>query len=157
MKEVKGGVCAPLGFQATGIHCGIRKNKTKKDLSLIVSDVMCHAASTYTLNKVKGAPIVVTKQHLLNGEAKAIICNSGNANTCNPNGEDIANQVCELCADALNIKADDIIVASTGVIGQPLDITPFQTHMDKLVSSLNNNGSEAACEGIMTTDTVKKE
>ena len=96
MKEVKGGVCAPLGFQATGIHCGIRKNKTKKDLSLIVSDVMCHAASTYTLNKVKGAPIVVTKQHLLNGEAKAIICNSGNANTCNPNGEDIANQVCEL-------------------------------------------------------------
>lgn len=157
MKEVKGGVCAPLGFQATGIHCGIRKNKTKKDLSLIVSDVMCHAASTYTLNKVKGAPIVVTKQHLLNGEAKAIICNSGNANTCNPNGEDIANQVCELCADALNIKADDIIVASTGVIGQPLDITPFQTHMNKLVAALNSDGSEAACEGIMTTDTVKKE
>lgn len=157
MKEIQGGVCAPLGFQATGIHCGIRKNKTKKDLALIVSDVMCHAASTYTLNKVQGAPIAVTKQHLANGEAKAIICNSGNANTCNPNGEQIAHEVCELCAKALDINVNDIIVASTGVIGQPLDITPFQTHMDTLVSTLSPTGSTAACEGIMTTDTVKKE
>lgn len=157
MKDIQGGVCAPLGYKATGIHCGIRKNKSKKDLALIVSDVMCHAASTYTLNKVKGAPIAVTKQHLLNGEAKAIICNSGNANTCNPNGEDIANAVCDLCAKALNIKADDIIVASTGVIGQPLDLKPFQDHMQELVELLNENGSSDACEGIMTTDTVKKE
>lgn len=157
MKDIQGGVCAPLGFQATGIHCGIRKNKTKKDLALIVSDVMCHAASTYTLNKVKGAPIAVTKQHLLNGEAKVIICNSGNANTCNPDGEEIANKICDLCAEALDISADDIIVASTGVIGQPLDITPFETHMNELVSALSQQGSTAACEGIMTTDTVKKE
>jgi len=157
MKEIQGGVCAPKGFQATGIHCGIRKNKSKKDLALIVSDVMCHAASTYTLNKVKGAPIYVTKQHLQDGLAKAIICNSGNANTCNVNGEEIANAVCDLCAKSLNIKAEDIIVASTGVIGQPLDIKPFQDHMDALVESLNYTGSSDACEGIMTTDTVKKE
>lgn len=157
MKNIENGVCAPKGFKASGIHCGIRKNKSKRDLSLIVSDVMCTAASTYTLNKVKGAPIAVTKQHLLNGQAKAIICNSGNANTCNENGEDIANQVCELCANELGIKADDIIVASTGVIGQPLDIEPFVNHMGELVEALCDNGSEAACEGIMTTDTVKKE
>lgn len=157
MKEIQGGVCAPLGFKAAGIHCGIRKNKSKKDLALIVSDVMCHAASTYTLNKVKGAPIAVTKQHLLNGEAKAIICNSGNANTCNPDGEEIANKVCALCATELNINENDIIVASTGVIGQPLDIAPFENHMAELVCALKDDGSSAACEGIMTTDTVKKE
>lgn len=157
MKDIQGGVCAPLGFQAAGIHCGIRKNKSKKDLALIVSDVMCHAASTYTLNKVKGAPIAVTKQHLLNGEAKAIICNSGNANTCNPNGEEIANKVCDLCAKTLKIDAHDIIVASTGVIGQPLDIEPFEDHMQELVDALTYQGSNDACEGIMTTDTVKKE
>ena len=157
MKDIQGGVCAPLGFKAAGIHCGIRKNKSKKDLALIVSDVMCHAASTYTLNKVKGAPIAVTKQHLQNGEAKAIICNSGNANTCNPDGEDIANAVCDLCADALKINVDDIIVASTGVIGQPLSLEPFQDHMQELVDALGNQNSSDACEGIMTTDTVKKE
>ncbi len=157
MKEILGGVCAPLGFKAAGIHCGIRKNKNKKDLSLIVSDVMCHAASTYTQNKVQGAPIVVTKNHLMNNEAKVIICNSGNANTCNENGIDIANEVCELCANELDIQKEDIIVASTGVIGQPLDITPFQTHMNQLVACLKDNGSTDACEGIMTTDTVKKE
>lgn len=157
MKDIQGGVCAPLGFKAGGIHCGIRKNKSKKDLALIVSDVICHAASTYTLNKVKGAPIAVTKQHLENGEAKAIICNSGNANTCNPDGEEIANAVCELCAGALKIDVNDIIVASTGVIGEPLPLTPFENHMTDLVNSLGYNNSTDACEGIMTTDAVRKE
>lgn len=157
MKKIQGGVCAPLGFQATGIHCGIRKNKSKKDLSLIVSDVMCHCVSTYTQNQVKGAPILVTQEHLSNHEAKAIICNSGNANTCNANGEEIAKAICELCAKELAIHAQDIVVASTGVIGQPLDLTPFQTHMKQLVSSLSYQGSQAACEGIMTTDTRLKE
>lgn len=157
MKNINGGVCAPKGFKANGLHCGVRKNKSKKDLSLIVSDVMCHAASTYTQNKVKGAPIYVTKEHLKNNEAIAILCNSGNANTCNSDGIDIANAMCELCAKELNIQADDIIIASTGVIGQPLSLTPFQNHMKSLVDGLNNHGSEAAVEGIMTTDTVKKE
>ena len=157
MKEIIGGVCAPKGFQAASIHCGIRKNKSKKDLSLIVSDIMCRAVSTYTQNKVQGAPIIVTKEHLLNHEAQAIICNSGNANTCNPNGQEIANQVCKLCGEALGINSDDIIVASTGVIGQPLDIMPFQTHMKTLVGQLSYQGSRDACQGIMTTDTVEKE
>ena len=157
MKEINGGVCAPKGFKATGIHCGVRKNKSKKDLSLIVSDVMCHAASTYTLNKVKGAPIYVTKEHLQNNEAIAILCNSGNANTCNEDGVEIANAMCHLCARELNIDASDIIIASTGVIGQPLPLEPFETHMNELVQSLNENGSQDACAGIMTTDTVQKE
>lgn len=156
-KNIDGGVCAPLGFQASGIHCGIRKNKSKKDLALIVSDVMSHCASTYTQNKVKGAPIYVTQEHLQNHEAKAIICNSGNANTCNPDGIEIANKVCELCANELHIDSNDIVVASTGVIGQPLSIVPFEQHMAELVQALSTNGSEDACEGIMTTDTVKKE
>ena len=157
MKEIQGGVCAPLGFQASGVHCGIRKNKTKKDLALIVSDKMCHSASVYTLNKVKGAPIYVTQQHLKNHEAKAIICNSGNANTCNSNGIEIANEVCQLCANELGIEASDIIIASTGVIGQPLNIEPFQTHMKHLVQSLDYMGSHDAAHAIMTTDTAKKE
>lgn len=156
-KDIDGGVCAPIGFQAAGIHCGIRKNKNKKDLALIVSDVMSHCASTYTQNKVKGAPIYVTQQHLQNHEAQAIICNSGNANTCNPNGIEIADQICQLCGNELHIDANDIVVASTGVIGQPLYIEPFETHMNQLVQSLSANGSTDACEGIMTTDTVKKE
>ena len=156
-KDIDGGVCAPLGFQASGIHCGIRKNKSKKDLSLIVSDVMCHCASTYTQNKVKGAPIYVTQQHLKNLEAQAIICNSGNANTCNPNGKEIADKICQLCGQALDIDSDDIVVASTGVIGQPLSIEPFENYMEQLVQSLSTQGSSDACEGIMTTDTVKKE
>lgn len=156
-KDIDGGVCAPLGFQASGIHCGIRKNKSKKDLSLIVSDVMCHCASTYTQNKVKGAPIYVTQQHLKNLEAKAIICNSGNANTCNPNGKEIADKICQLCGQALGIDSDDIVVASTGVIGQPVSIEPFENYMEQLVQSLSTQGSSDACEGIMTTDTVKKE
>jgi len=157
MKNIEGGVCAPIGFKATGIHCGVRKNKDKKDLSLIVSDVMCHSASTYTQNKVKGAPIYVTKEHLENNEAIAILCNSGNANTCNEDGIDIANAMCDLCAKELNIKAEDIIIASTGVIGQPLSLEPFELHMAELVESLNENGSHDACLGIMTTDTMPKE
>jgi glutamate N-acetyltransferase/amino-acid N-acetyltransferase len=157
MKNISGGVCAPKGFKANGIHCGVRKNKSKKDFSLILSDVMCHAASTYTQNKVKGAPIYVTKEHLKNNEAIAILCNSGNANTCNEDGIDIANAMCELCANELNIDANDIIIASTGVIGQPLSLTPFETHIKELVDGLNTNGSQDACAGIMTTDTVQKE
>lgn len=156
-KMCENGICAPLGFQAAGIHCGVRKNRSKRDLSLIYSDVMCNAASTYTLNKVKGAPIIVTKEHLQDGKAQAIICNSGNANTCNNDGIEIANAMCKLCADALNISAEDIIVASTGVIGEPLSIKPFEDHMETLVEALDIKGGSDACEGIMTTDTFKKE
>ncbi len=156
MKTVSGGVCAAKGFKANGIHCGIRKNRTKKDLSLIVSEVPAACASVYTTNLVKGAPLTVTKNHLADGRAQAVICNSGNANTCNANGIEIAEQMSELTAKALHISAKDVVVASTGVIGQPLDITPIAEGMEALVAGLGDHSSDAA-EGIMTTDTVKKE
>ncbi|HHU18262.1 MAG TPA: bifunctional glutamate N-acetyltransferase/amino-acid acetyltransferase ArgJ [Clostridiales bacterium] len=151
------GVCAPKGFKASGVHCGIRKNKTKKDLSLIVSDVLCNAAAIYTQNKVKAAPVTVTQEHLKNGKARAIICNSGNANTCTENGKEIAETTCELVAEELSISSDDIIVCSTGVIGVPLSIDPFMKGIPKLVKKLSYEGSINAAAGIMTTDTVKKE
>lgn len=156
MKIIAGGICTAKGYKAAGIHCGIRKNKSKKDLSLIVSERQASAASVYTTNLVKGAPLLVTKKHLSNGVAQAIICNSGNANTCNANGIEIAEQTCELVAEALKIDKNDIVVASTGVIGQPLDIAPIKAAIPLLVVSLGDN-SDAAAEGIMTTDTKKKE
>lgn len=157
MEFIKGGVCAAKGFTAGGIHCGIRKNRTKRDLALIVSEKRAAAAAVYTTNLVKGAPLTVTKAHLSDGYAKAVICNSGNANTCNANGIEIAEQTCELLGKELNIPPDDIVVASTGVIGQPLDITPIKNGIPSLVKSLSANGSEDAAEGIMTTDTKVKE
>ncbi|MBQ2286681.1 MAG: bifunctional glutamate N-acetyltransferase/amino-acid acetyltransferase ArgJ [Clostridia bacterium] len=157
MEFINGGVCAAKGFKAGGIHCGIRKNRTKRDLSLIVSEKRAAAAAVYTTNHVKGAPLTVTKNHLSDGYAKAVICNSGNANTCNANGVEIAEQTCSLLGAELNISPDDIVVASTGVIGQPLDITPIKNGIPSLVKSLSENGSENAAEGIMTTDTKVKE
>ena len=156
MKEINGGVCAALGFSANGIHCGIRKNKSKRDLALIYSDIPAAAAAVYTQNLVKGAPLTVTKSHISDGVAQAMICNSGNANTCNANGIEIAEQMSELLANELKIKAEDVIVASTGVIGQPLNIEPIANGIPTLVAGLGNN-SNCACEGIMTTDTRPKE
>lgn len=156
MKIIEGGVCAAQGFSASGIHCGIRKNKGKKDLALIYSDTQATCASVYTTNKVKGAPLTVTKKNIENGYARAVICNSGNANTCNANGIEIAEKTCALLGKALNIDPSDVVVASTGVIGQPLDITPIEKGIPSLVSSLGNN-SEDAAEGIMTTDTRLKQ
>ena len=152
-----GGVCAPKGFKASGVHCGIRKNKTKKDLALILSDNLCSAAAVYTTNKVYGAPITVTRQHLENGKAQAVICNSGNANTCNADGVQKAKMMADLVSKQSGIPASDVIVASTGVIGQVLPIEPIQQGMAQLVSELNYNGSDDAATAIMTTDTVKKE
>ena len=157
MKEVIGGVCAPKGFRAGGIWCGIRKNKTKSDLAMIVSDTMCTAAGVYTKNKVKGAPIVVTKNHLVDGHAQAVICNSGNANTCAPNGLEIAEETCALTAKALGLLPTDIIVASTGVIGKEMEIGPFATGIPQLVDAITYEGSQAAAHAIMTTDTKLKE
>lgn len=156
IKTVSGGVCAAKGYKAGGIHCGIRKNKTKRDLALIVSEVRAKAAAVYTTNLVKGAPLVVTKENISDGYAQAVICNSGNANTCNADGIEKAQAMCKLVSDSLGISEKDVVVASTGVIGQTLDITPIENGMDELVKSLGNNSKEAA-EGIMTTDTVLKE
>ena len=157
MKMISGGVCAAKGFKASGIHCGIRKNRTKRDLALIVSDVVANAAAVYTTNLVKGAPLTVTKQNIADGKAQAVICNSGNANTCNANGIEIAESMCALVEKATGVKASDVVVASTGVIGQPLDITPIAIGIPALVESLSAQGGEAAAEAIMTTDTIKKE
>jgi len=157
MKLISGGVTAAAGFTANGIHCGIRKNKTKRDLALIVSEKKANAAAVYTTNLVKGAPLTVTQKHISDGYASAVICNSGNANTCNANGIEIAEQMSDLLAAELNISADDIVVASTGVIGQPLDIEPIKKGIPELVKGLNSDGSQAAAEGIMTTDTRLKE
>ena len=157
MNIISGGVCAAKGFKANGIHCGIRKNKTKRDLSLIYSEVPANAAAVYTTNLVKGAPLIVTKQNISNGKAQAIICNSGNANTCNANGVEIATKTCKILGKELNVDANDVVVASTGVIGQPLDITPIENGIPELVEGLGYQKSVEAAEGIMTTDTKLKE
>ena len=156
IKQISGGVCAAKGFTAGGVHCGIRKNRTKRDLALIFSEIPASAAAVYTKNLVKGAPLTVTKNNISDGIAQAVICNSGNANTCNANGIEIAEQMCVLVAEKMNIKKEDVIVASTGVIGQPLDIQPIADGMDALVASLGDN-TDLACEAIMTTDTRAKE
>ncbi len=157
MNFIGGGVCAAKGFLANGIHCGIRKNKAKRDLSMIYSTVPANAAAVYTTNLVKGAPITVTKEHLKDGKAQAVICNSGNANTCNADGIQIANKVSKLAADALGLTPEDIVIASTGVIGLPMEIAPFASGIPALVGGLAENNSEAAAEGIMTTDTQMKQ
>ncbi len=157
MKKISGGVCAAKGFSAAGIHAGIRKNKTKLDLALIVSETPCTAAGCYTQNLVKGAPICVTKNNIEDGVAQAIVCNSGNANTCNADGIEVAERMCRIVADNTDIKAEDVVVASTGVIGLPLDTTPIKNAMPELVSILKTDGSQQAANAIMTTDTVPKE
>ena len=157
MKIIEGGVCAPKGFTASGVHCGIRKNKEKRDIALIYSDTIATAAAVYTTNKVKGAPLTVTKNNIANGYAQAVICNSGNANTCNANGIEIAEQMCDLVGKELGIDKTDVVVASTGVIGQPLNIEPIAKGIPMLKKALSKGGSQNAAEGIMTTDTRLKE
>lgn len=151
-----GGVTSPKGFKANGIHCGIRKNKEKKDLMLLVSETECDAAAVYTKNLVCGAPITVTRKNLENGKARAVICNSGIANTCNADGVEKAQAMCDLAAQYLGIDACDVIVGSTGVIGQPIDLAPIQNGMQALTDGLSETGSDAAAQAIMTTDTVQK-
>ncbi len=157
MKQITGGICAAEGFTANGIHCGIRKNRSKRDLSLIFSQNRAACAAVYTQNLVKGAPISVTKAHIADGFAQAVIVNSGNANTCNFNGVEIAESMGALAAEKLNISAKDVVVASTGVIGLPMSLDPIRGGIDSLVSGLSREGSANAAEGIMTTDTRKKE
>lgn len=166
MKIIEGGVCAAKGFKANGVYCGIKKSaadsentKHKNDLGMIYSDVPCTTAAVYTTNKVKGAPIIVTKKNLekTGGISQAVIVNSKNANTCNADGEQKAQRMCELAAGVLGIKPEDVVVASTGVIGQVLPIEPIENAVDKLAAGLSADGHEEAATAIMTTDTIKKE
>ena len=156
---LEGGICAAEGFVANGINCGINPDREKNDLGMVYSETSCNAAAVYTQNKVKGAPILVTQKHLekTNGKAKAVIVNSKNANTCNANGIEVAEATCELLAKEMGIAADEVIVASTGVIGMPLEIEPFASGIPELVKGLSREGNEEAAKAIMTTDTVKKE
>lgn len=155
--KIDGGVCAPQGFLAAGIYCGLRKNKNKKDLALIYSETKCKAVAMYTSNIVKADPIYVTMDHIKDGKAKAIIVNSGNANACAPMGWDNAIRMAKATSNALAINTEDVIVASTGVIGLPLDIDAIERGMPELVGSLSREGSGDAAEAIMTTDTYSKE
>ncbi len=157
MEFIKGGVTAAKGFTASGIHCGIRKNQTKKDLAMIKSEVKAAAAAVYTQNKVYGAPITVTRYNISDGYAQAVIVNSGNANTCNADGVEKAEMMCEIAAKALNVDEKDVIVASTGVIGMTLDVTPIAEGAPALASQMSEDGGKDAAEAIMTTDTVSKE
>ena len=143
MKQVEGGVCAAAGFSANGLNCGLNPDKNKNDLALIWSEKECTAAAVYTTNKVKGAPILVTKKHLAatGNKARAVIVNSKNANTCNADGE----------------EADEVIVASTGVIGQKLPIEPIRDHVQELARGLSPQNHGKAANAIMTTDTYAKE
>lgn len=156
---IEGGVCAAAGFSANGCHCGLDANEQKNDLGMIYSGQLCNAAAVYTTNKVKGAPILVTKRNLeaTGAKARAVIVNSKNANTCNADGKEKAWKMCELAAEQLQIAPKEVIVASTGVIGQTLPIEPIAAHVQKLAEGLSPENHEEAAKAIMTTDTVKKE
>ena len=157
---IDGGVCAAQGFRAAGLHVGVKThNVNKKDVALIVSDADCAAAAVFTTNVVKAAPIHVTKAHLANGRARAVVANSGNANACAPLGEENAKRMCAAAAKAIGCGAEDVLVCSTGVIGQTLRVNVIEEGMEELASLLEQSGagSDAAAHAIMTTDTVKKE
>lgn len=156
---MEGGICAAQGFRANGLNCGLNQTKEKKDLCLFVSDAICDVAAVYTQNKVKGAPILVTQKHLQATDKKgwAVIANSKNANTGNRDGEEKAEQMCVLAAKELGIRAEEVIVASTGVIGQVLPIEPIAAAMPELVQGLSYDGNDRAMQAIMTTDTVEKQ
>lgn len=158
-KFIEGGVCAAKGFKANGINCGLNSDKNKNDLALITSDTLCDTACVYTQNKVKGAPILVTKAHLevTGGKSRAVIANSKNANTCNADGEQKAERMCKLTADVLGIEPYEVIVASTGVIGQVLPIEPIEAGIKPLADGLSYDGNDKAANAIMTTDTVDKQ
>ncbi len=157
MQKTTGGVTAPKGFLAGGLHCGVRASQMKKDLAMIYSQTPCTAAAVYTQNKVYGAPITVTRNNIADGMAQALICNSGNANTCNADGVEKAEAMCQMTAEALGLSPEDIIIASTGVIGAVLPLEPIAKGIKELAPQLTADGGALAAEAIMTTDTKAKE
>ena len=159
MKEIQGGVTAPKGFTAAGVHCGVKKGSSpdKNDLALILSERECAAAATYTMNRVKAAPIYVTMEHLEDGAAWGVVANSGNANACAPQSHENAQAMCQYAAAATGRRAGDFVVASTGVIGQTINISAIEQGLPACARALSRDGSDAAARAIMTTDTEKKE
>ena len=154
MKIIDGGVCAAKGFKAGSVRCGIKASRTNDDTAIIFSECECNAAATYTMNRVKAAPVYVTMEHLENGVARAIVANSGNANACAPDGMENARRMAKAAADFLGVDEEDVAVASTGVIGQRIDIECIEEHLSEIV--LSDDASEQANRAIMTTDTRTK-
>ena len=159
LNEISGGVCAARGFQAAGVHCGVKAGSSpdKNDLALILSERECAAAAVYTLNRVKAAPVYITMDHLEDGTAWGVVANSGNANACCPLSHENAQAMCAAAAQATGRQPEDFVVASTGVIGQTINIGAIQAGMPKAVAALSGDGSDSAANAIMTTDTAKKE
>jgi glutamate N-acetyltransferase/amino-acid N-acetyltransferase len=160
MKTISGGVCAPKGFKAGGIWCGIKASSKKKDLALIYSEKSCAAAAMFTTNRVKAASVLVSQKHIAGGKLHAVIANSGNANACTGEaGLAAARRMAEFAADEFAISPETVAVASTGVIGVPLPIAAIENSVEALVNSLRGDeaGHASALEAIMTTDTRKKE
>lgn len=159
MKQVEGGVCAPKGFLAAGVHAGIKptSNPTRKDLGLIYSDTLCSAAGMFTTNRVKAAPVLLDQEQLKDGVAQAVIVNSYIANACAPEGKETAERECRLLSEALGLKQKDVLVSSTGVIGVRLNVEAIEAALPELIAGLRRDGSDAVAHAIMTTDTVKKE
>ena len=154
MKIIDGGVCAAKGFKAGSVRCGIKASRTNDDTAIIFSACECNAAATYTMNRVKAAPVYVTMEHLENGVARAIVANSGNANACAPDGMENARRMAKAAASFLGVEEEDVAVASTGVIGQRIDIECIEEHLSEIV--LSDDASEQANRAIMTTDTRTK-
>ena len=154
MKIIDGGVCAAKGFKAGSVRCGIKASRTNDDTAIIFSECECNAAATYTMNRVKAAPVYVTMEHLENGVARAIVANSGNANACAPDGMENARRMAKAAASFLGVEEEDVAVASTGVIGQRIDIECIEEHLSEIV--LSDDASEQANRAIMTTDTRTK-
>lgn len=154
MKPVTSSITAAQGFSTGAVHCGLRSNPEKKELALIVSSVSCTAAAVYTSNQVKAAPLYLNMKHLANGKAQAITVNSGNANACAINDAKNALLQAEAAAKKLNLDVEDVLVASTGVIGQELPIEKIVAGTDAIV--LGQDPLESA-HAIMTTDTKVKE
>ncbi|HKL84967.1 MAG TPA: bifunctional glutamate N-acetyltransferase/amino-acid acetyltransferase ArgJ [Treponemataceae bacterium] len=158
MSFIEGGVCAPMGFTANAICCGIKKSRTKPDIAVIESEVPATAAAVFTKNLVQAEPVKLSRKHLENGVAQAIIVNAGNANACTGSqGYENAQRMAHSAAAHLGLKTEDIIVCSTGVIGQQIRIEAIEEGMQKLCEGLSSTGNVLAREAIMTTDTKYKE
>ena len=158
MKEISGGVCAATGFRANAAYCGVKgKGPEKPDVALILSEQECAAAAVYTLNRVKAAPLYVTMEHLEDGSAWGVVVNSGGANACCPKGHENAQAMCAAAAQATGREAEDFVVASTGVIGQALNISAIEAGIPGIAAGLSGENSGLAAQAIMTTDRTQKE
>lgn len=158
MQFIEGGICAPAGFTANGIHCGIKKSRSTEDLALVESEVLCSAAAVFTKNLVKAEPLKLSKKNIANGHAQAVVLNAGNANACTgKQGYQAAEKMAYCAAKELGLHEHDVLVCSTGVIGQQINIGAIEAGMPELCAGLTKTGNILARTAILTTDTQYKE